>query len=214
MSSRFPVTIDRVAYSSKPQGAEIGLITRRLQASGPVEVSPEELAEAIAGGHTWCGGCYEPSPRKWGRFIGQRIAALDFDNDVVVLGPDGKPLKDAEGHVVKRDLRPDEEGYLDSWDALARWRSTIGEMPLIMYPSFSFAQVADLSEPPTKNKYRLVFDLGEGVTNEARAKTLLTRLLGVFPEADTACTNANRLYFGGRGKAVVFSEGGPVYVRR
>ena len=141
--SRLLVTIDRVAYASKPHNAEIGRITRRLQASGPVEASPEELAEAIASGRTWCGGCYEPSSRGWGAFIGQRIAALDFDNDVVVLGPDGKPLKDAEGHVVKRDLRPGEEGYLDSWAALDRWRSTIGETPLIMYPSFSFEQVND-----------------------------------------------------------------------
>lgn len=214
MSSRFIVTIDRVAYSSKPRKRDIGAITRRMQASGPVEVTPEELADAIANGHTWCGGCFEPSPSKWGDFIGQRITALDFDNDVVVLGADGKPLKDAEGHNVKRDLQPGEEGYLYHWDALARWREVFDADPLLMYPSFSYEQVADLSQPPTRCKYRIVFDLGAVVTSEQAAEAAIKKLLRLFPEADQSCKNANRLFFGSCGKAVAFREEGVYFAKR
>lgn len=208
------VTLDTVAYREKPQNREIAAITRRLQASGPVEVSPEELGVAIANGQTWCGGCFEPSSHEWGRFVSQRLFAFDIDNDVVVRDANGKPMKDANGHILKRDLVRGEEGFLDPWDALARWRSLFGGDPLIMYPTFSFEQTVDLSEYPTKTKYRLVFDAGEAVTSEARSKDVLTKLLRAFPEADPSCTNANRLFFASRGKCVVFAKGGPLYVKR
>lgn len=214
MSSSFLVTVDRVGYSSKPSKGEVARITNRLKASGPVEVSPIELAEAIANGHTWVGGCFEPSRGGWGPFVSQRLFALDFDNDTEVLGPDGKPLKDEQGHVIKRDLHSGEEGFLDPWAALDRWRSIFDGDPLLMYPSFSFEQVCDLSQPPTKTKYRLVFDVGEAVTIHERAKDVLKKALRLFPEADKSCSNSNRLFFGSCGKVAVWSEGGVVYVKR
>lgn len=214
MSSLLPVTLDPVRYDAKPSGREIGAITRRLQASGPVAVTGEELAQAIADGRTWCGGCFEPSQRRWGRFIGQRIFAFDVDNDAIVTGEDGKPLKDEHNHVVKRDLHKGEKGFLDPWDALARFRDLFGTDPLVMYPSFHFEQVADLSSYPTRCKYRLLFDAGESVKTEARAKDVLTKLLRCFPEADQGCSNANRLFFGSCGKAVLFREGRPYYAKR
>lgn len=214
MSESLLVTIDRVAYAEKPAKGEIAAITRRLQAAGPVEVAPEELAEAVANGHTWCGGCYKPSRRGWGEFIGQQLFAFDVDNDIEVVGPDGRKVRDAEGHVVKRDLRRGEEGFLDPWAALDRFRSLFGGDPLLMYPSFSFEQPSDLTQYPEKCKFRLAFDAGAMVDSEERAKDVLAKLLRAFPEADPKCVNANRLFFGSCGKAVLFTEGGPLYVQR
>lgn len=196
-ASRYRVMLDAVGYDRKPKG-EVGSITRRMQAAGPVDVTGYELARAIESGRTWCGGCYAPARGKWGAFQSMRLFALDVDNDTPALGEDGKPLKDGTGHVMKRQLKPGETGYLDPWDALDRAREQVGE-PLIIYPTFSFEQVADLSQPPTRCKYRLVFDVEEPIADEAKARGVLRMLLNVFPEADRACKNANRLLFGTRG---------------
>lgn len=194
------VTLDTRQYQTKPKGAEIAKITRRLQLAGGAEIDPRDLTKAIAHGMTFCGGCYEPSKRGWGAFVGQQLFPLDIDN-----------------HEGKRDLQEGDKGYLGPWEALRRWRSLFGCYPLIMYPSFSFEQVPDLSKPPTKTKFRLVFDAGELIESEARARDILCKLLRAFPEADPACKNPNRLFFGASSKAVCFTScenGGAYYARR
>ena len=50
---------------------------------------------------------------------------------------------------------------------------------------------------PWYPRYRIVFDAGEQVTDEARASDVLKTLLAAFPEADQKCSNVNRLFFGG-----------------
>jgi len=207
----FAVTLDSVGYDRKPTKGEVrgwNGITRRMQGAGPVRVTGYELAKAITSGRTFCGGCYAPARKEWGAFQSMQIFALDFDNDAPMLGEDGNPLKDAAGHVMKRPLMPGEKGYLDPWDALDRARGKVGE-PLILYPSFSFSQVPDKSQPPAKCKYRMVLDLPEPTTDEGEAARILKMLLGVFPEADPACSNLNRLLFGSHGPCWLRTERGP-----
>ena len=43
-----------------------------------------------------------------------------------------------------------------------------------------------------------MFDAEEVITDEEIAKSYLLALLELFPEADQACRNVNRLFFGGR----------------
>lgn len=216
MLSKVSVTLDTVAYVHKPTGKEIGHITRRLQCAGPTTLKVGELAQAVADGVTWCGGCFRPAQREWGEFVSKTLYALDFDNDTVVRGEDGNPLKDEDGHTIKRPLTHGEPGFLDPWDALSRWRSIFGSDPLIMYPSMSYHcdTVAELTGGEAKLKYRVVGALGGPHTDAAEAKASAVKLLRAFPEADAGCVNNNRLFFGSCGRAVLFTEGGPRYVRR
>lgn len=158
----YTLTIDRTPHQSKPKGAEIGAITRRLQAAGPEAVSYEELERIILTGGTICCGCYQPTQSKWGEFVGMQLFALDFDN-------------------------PD---VLDPMDALGRCEE-MNLPPLMMY--FTFSATVE----PWYPKYRLLFDAGELIADKHECECFLITLLEVFPEADQACKNLNRLYFGG-----------------
>ena len=89
MSSRFLIQLDQTPHAVKPEGAEIGAITRRLQQAGPSLVTFEELCDAILAGATWCGGCFEPCAGGWGPFVSQQLFGLDVDNDAEYLRRDG-----------------------------------------------------------------------------------------------------------------------------
>lgn len=105
------VMLDTVCFKAKPGNPGLAGITRRLQASGPVTVTTEEFAAAIARGQSWVGGCYQPNAKRlgWGTLKGRQVFALDFD---------GKPT------------------YLDPLDALERC-IRLGHKPLMLYPTFS-----------------------------------------------------------------------------
>lgn len=79
---------------------------------------------------------------------------------------------------------------LDPLDALQRCED-IGLPPLLLY--FTFSATVE----PWNPRYRLVFDYGEPVKTEAEAREVIADLLAEFPEADAACKNPNRLFFGG-----------------
>lgn len=179
---RYPVLLDRTPHAAKPEGREIGAITRRLQQAGPTLVTFDVLREAILAGATWCGGLYESCHGGWGDFRGQRLFGLDIDNDAEYQRRDG-----SRG---KRPLQPDEVGYLEPTDALVRCRK-LGIEPMMLY--FTFSATTD----PWRPKYRIVFDAGELVPTEGEARSVIRALLDAFPEADQRCCNCNRLFFGG-----------------
>lgn len=214
------VMLDTVGYDSKPSD-QIPAITKRLKRLEPCTISAEEFAQAVADGHTFCCGCFEPDASKpfgHGRFIGQQIFAIDIDNDTVVLDADGKPKKDEQGHVIKRSLMPDEKGYLGMWAAIDRWAKLFHADPLLVYPSFRYrfdGGMAKRWDKETNMKYRLVLDAGDLVTNPEQAAKIREKLLKAFPEADSSCSNANRLYFGSCGNAWLNCDGEErFYVRR
>lgn len=178
--SSFLVQLDPTPHTSKPEGAAIGSITRRLQQAGPSLVTFGELRDAIRAGATWCGGCFEASSAGWGSFVSQQVFALDLDNATEYLRRDG-----TKG---KRPLLPDEEGYLAPTEALARC-GELGLQPMLMHYT--------MHHDPARNvRYRLIFDAGEPVTSEAEAESIVATLLAAFPEADQKCSNVNRLFFG------------------
>lgn len=219
--SKITLMLDCVAYKSKPCGEQISAITGRLKRHRPTEVEPDVFAQAVANGCTFVGGCFEKCAGKpFGKseFLGQQLFPIDIDNDTEDLGEDGAPAKDERGRKRKRSLMPNEKGYLDPWDAIERFKTIFDCMPLLVYPSFSYrfgGTVADRTNPETRMKYRLVLDAGKLVFDAGKAEAIRRKLLKAFPEADPACVNANRLYFGSCGKAALFSgEGASYYVRR
>lgn len=208
------VMLDSECYRTKPDTRETAYITGRLKRDSPTTMLVQDFAQAVADGRTFCCGCFERDPSKTfgrSRFMGQQLFTLDFDNMTEVLDADGKPLKDSTGHVVKRSLMPHEDGYLDPWMALSRFREKFGQFPTMLYPSMSFnfgGTVADLSDPDTRMKYRLVVDAGRLITDVAQAGRYIAKLLRVFPEADPSCAKPSRLFFGAQGKAVLYGDEG------
>lgn len=171
------LTLDSVEFPRKPV-AQAGAITRRMQQSGASSVTVGEFASAIGRGCTWCGGCFEPSVRGWGAFLGLRVFALDFDN------------KDPE----RGELHDGEHGFMSPAQALSRCEP-LGLEPLLWYETFS--------SRPGHVRFRLVFDFCDVVSDTGEAGELISALLGFFPEADQQCRNANRLFYGAPGPDAV-----------
>lgn len=189
MTDKFLVTLDRTFYKAKPDRAEITHITERVKRAGPSEVTRERFAEHVRRGGTWVPGCYgEPfvgddGKLKWGEFESLQVVAVDIDNAI--------EEKDAEGRKVKRMLLPGERGYLSIPDAL-RLCELRGLDPMLLYTTFNHSDAWP--------RFRLVFDLGEPMTDEGRARAVIEQLLFAFNDAgDEKCKNPNRLYFGSNG---------------
>jgi len=60
--------------------------------------------------------------------------------------------------------------------------------PLLYYESYSHTD----SNP----KFRLVFAMDEPIFEEWKRKIIIETLISLFPQADTSCTNADRIFFG------------------
>lgn len=186
MSDRFMVTLDHQAFTDrKPTGDDIGLITSRLVKAGPTEIDANGLWEHVVAGKTFVGGCFgEPQVKDdgkltWGEFVSMQVFALDFDNK--------RRTTDAEGRKMDAPLYPGERGYLKPIDAMLRCEDC-GLEPLFLYFTMSAA--------PGWPRYRLVFDMGEPITDGEEAKAVIESLMELFPECDKACSNRNRLFFG------------------
>ena len=204
MTDSFLVTLDSKRYRAKPSDKEIAYITTRMKSAGGIEVTPAELCEHVRNGGTWVPGVFktgatdESGKTIWGEFVSLQLVGLDFDNDAKVFRrfidasgePDYQPVKDADGHELKRQLMPHEAGYLDPTDALDRCTG-LGLSPLMLYFTFS-------ASCPDKVKYRLIIDLGEPIADEADASAIVESLMAAFPECDASCSNLNRLFFGTR----------------
>lgn len=71
------VTLDDVAYTTKPDRAEYSRITNRMKAAKPREVDKLEFCKHIAEGKSFIGGAFD---RGLKHLISWQIAALDFDD--------------------------------------------------------------------------------------------------------------------------------------
>lgn len=60
--------------------------------------------------------------------------------------------------------------------------------PAFYYYSFSHSE--------QKEKYRLCFAMNETVTNQALRAVIAQTLVKLFPQSDTSCTNADRIFYG------------------
>ena len=62
---------------------------------------------------------------------------------------------------------------------------------------FSFSHTEELP------KYRLVFILNEVITDTTLRDIIMRRLIDLFEQTDTSCTNADRVFFGTNKKAII-----------
>ena len=178
------LTLDDVRYTQKPPRSEFGSIIDRMKAAQPREVGKRGFLEHVAAGKGWIGGAFSDELKALDSW---QLAALDFDNDTKVIGDDGKPAKDAEGHELKRPLLPGEDGFISPFEALDRCES-LGITPFAMYKTFNCSK-----ENP---RFRLLFDFLEPTNEDALARAVMMTLHDVFPECDHKCTNPNRIYCG------------------
>lgn len=178
------LTLDDVVYTAKPDRAEFGRLTNRMKAAKPREVDKREFLAHIAAGKTFIGGTFDNELKT---LTSWQLAALDFDNDTTVLDADGKPLKDKDGNTVKRFLQPGEDGYITPLEALERCES-LRIAPMVMYQTLNCS-----TDNP---RFRIVFDMGEGITEVDTAEAVVFNLHDAFPECDHKCTNLNRMYCG------------------
>lgn len=176
------VKLDGVSYRAKPDRKEFGAITNRLKKAKPSLIDPAAFCEHVRLGRTWVGGVFEG-----GRFVGQQLFALDFDNCAEET--------DGGGHKVKRQLSLGEPGYLDPVEALDRCEG-LGMWPLCLY--FTFSSKAERDQC----RYRVVFAAKQPISDRERAEGFLEALLRNFPEADQACKNLNRLFCGSGGEVI------------
>lgn len=182
-AARYRVMLDGEPHPSKPSGPELGAATKRMQQAGPREVTLQELGEAIARGQVFCCGAYTPSAEGWGEFEGQRLFGVDVDNKF--------------RHAALKRGYP---GFLAFEDGVQRAAKLIDKgmfaPALIVYETFSSTEAC--------RKYRIIFDRGEEIADEAEARGIIEKLLRAFPEADQACSNPSRLWCGTCNEVEVF----------
>lgn len=186
------VTLDNVAYETKPSPQEFASITNRLKRAGGVEIGNAAFCEHVRKGKSWMGGVYEAAGNGQGSFIGQQVFGLDFDNTTEILDGGGTPLRDGDNRILKRPLKDGDPGYLDPLCALRRCYEN--ELyPLCLYWTFS----ATLE--PLHHRYRIVLVMDRLITDQGEAEEIIKGLLSLFPEADQKCKNVNRLFLGSSG---------------
>ena len=176
---RFACMLDPTPHAAKPEGMA-GAVRSRMRA---VEMSERQLCDALERGMSVQFGVTDGTGSRSGNWVSQQCAALDFDNKREVRGDDGR--------LRKCDLREGEPGYMDPLDALQRCYDH-GLPPLALYFTFS----ATLDHP----RFRIVFLLSEPVRDPALMREANLGLLRLFPEADRACKDLVRLYFGSNGE--------------
>ncbi|MED3882806.1 hypothetical protein [Priestia megaterium] len=78
--------LDKVEYKNKPQGAEVGMLSKRIIHS-PIDISVEELAENISKGKTFIPAYFKEGKtirRTKDYWYSQQVIALDFDEGMTL----------------------------------------------------------------------------------------------------------------------------------
>lgn len=69
-----------------------------------------------------------------------------------------------------------------------------------LHVAFYYYSFSHTKELP---KYRLVFAMDEVVTDRSLRNTIMRRLIDLFEQTDTSCTNADRVFFGTNKEAII-----------
>lgn len=178
MDKLFKVHIDRQEYIEKPEGYEIGLISKRITRTKSLMYA-RELAEDIGmlGKSVLLGVMKEGLDRKKTNFESQQVIMLDIDNTVVSELESGlkKIIKSPKGSYVSID-----EILKDKF---------IQDNASFLYKTFS--------NKPTHEKYRIVFILDKEVTESYIIEELYSKLIAKYPFVDSSCKDTTRIFFGG-----------------
>ena len=165
-------------YRDKPRGIAIACARKNMRVVGADET---KFCDMIANGHAWTPGVLVGGSTR-DDWASQQLIGLDFDNSIIER--DVKPYK-------KRALRADEAGYISAREVFQRLMD-VGITPMCIYYSYSSSK--------DNPRYRMVLCLDEACEDPDVMHMAIERLLYLFPEADSSCSDIARLFFGTNGE--------------
>lgn len=166
---KYPLFVDKRAFTSKPKGREIAEINQRIMACR-ANLTPKEIADAVSHGQTVVLADLD-GERKKANLKSQQIVALDFDNTVVVNGEKQR----APDYFTVADVAK------DPW---------LKQNAAFIYSTFSWEDDWE--------RFRVVFFLDRPMTKNTQVEAMYKWLLERYPMADHSATDSSRLFFGGR----------------
>lgn len=144
-----------------------------------------------------------------GRF--RKIQAKMYDPSEVIKNIEqGKAIQPTDSKGIKAedwiaqntylvDIDNDKDGALQTIEKSLEICNKYNIHPIFIYETFS----STIEKP----KYRLVFCMNETITDTNRRKLILETLIRLFPQADSACKNADRIFLGTNKKICYIEEG-------
>ena len=182
---KIKLSIDKIAYTSKPAGAEIGAIRNRLGSkAAAAKIDIPTLGNVINNGQTTQGSILRDKQSDNedtdSRFLEQQLFFIDIDND----------YKDKESG--KKYKSP---AALDTPEQILAIATGAGLHPCIIAESFSSGKKDPNGEPI--HKFHVGFAAAETITEVKQARRILFKLIDVFKgAADEACKDPARIIFG------------------
>lgn len=144
-----------------------------------------------------------------GRF--RKIQAKMYDPSEVIKNIEqGKAIQPTDSKGIKAedwiaqntyfvDIDNDKDGALQTIEKSLEICNKYNIHPVFIYETFS----STIEKP----KYRLVFCMNETITDTNQRKLILETLIRLFPQADSACKNADRIFLGTNKKVCYIEEG-------
>ncbi len=196
---------DTTKYKCKPNN--LRAIRGRIASSSPQDFSPIGIKFAIENGMTIMPAVVKPSRNDNGNlthksenFENQRLFGVDIDNaheNEPMIDADGNPVLKENGKPKMRKLTPD-EGYITPAQAIEICK-LYGIKPFFMYHTFS--STTDFE------KFRIFVILDELVTDNKERYNIVAAFISLFGRAaDTACTDAVRVFHGGKPECSIYFE--------
>ena len=112
----------------------------------------------------------------------------------VMKGTKAKDFVEQQVFPIDIDNNITEKPILQVEEALSICKKN--HLPLAFY-YFSYSNKKEIP------KYRLVFVMNEVITDSILRDTIMRRLVELFEQADTSCTNADRVFFGTNKEAII-----------
>ncbi|MGF3214590.1 DNA primase family protein [Facklamia sp. P12945] len=170
MAEYYQLHIHPIPYERKPVESEAARISQTIVDEVEV-VTPKQLADKVAAGHTVCLGVMNGKRNK-NNLIGQQILMLDFDNTVAKNGVKTK--------VPEDDYVTIEDVLQSSW---------IQHNAAFIYKSFSYKD--------DWQKFRVVIFIDKILRDPNQVTNTYKWLMKKFPQADPAPKDCSRIFYGG-----------------
>lgn len=168
-------------FFKKPEFKEVAVITNEI-IKNTVDLEAKEIAEEITKGKSILLGIMEGSNSNL-NLKEQELVFLDFDNTEYLLDEFGEKVKNSKGKYIQ--VKSSNYITIDK----IKENEFIKNNALFIYKTFSYKE--------DHHKFRIVFKMNKKLTNYKEVKAVYESLLKMFPEADEACKNSSRIFFGG-----------------
>ena len=167
----FKLHLHNKGYKAKPSGKEIGLISKEIT-SEVTTITPAELALKVGQeGHTTVLATMNGKRNKF-NMIQQQVLMIDFDNTEIIDGKKKKTTGSSYTSIMDMICDP----YIQK------------------NASFIYKT---LSHKDSWEKFRVAFILDKPMTKIEEVYGAYDFLLNKYPNADKACKDPSRLFFGG-----------------